>query len=262
MKETETNHSARRSVSKTLKTRLRRKSFRIASRLETFLGVPQQAERLAGPLEMLIATILSQNTNDKNSHRAYKELRARFPTWKRLAGASVQSIADAIRTGGMANQKAARIKNTLHAVKQRFGTYSLAKLRSMSNEQVIGELIVLDGVGFKTASCVLLFSLGRDVFPVDTHIHRICTRLELSGGSRHPDDTYHIMKDLAPKGRGYSFHTNLIRFGRLVCRSTHPYCGDCPLFSECRHPNKERSHRMNGKRRQDFHFMLLDNIRA
>ena len=211
---------------------------------------------------MLIATILSQNTNDKNSHRAYSQLRSRFPTWKKLAQAPARSIAEAIRSGGMGNQKSARIKRTLEAVKLRFGSHSLARLGSMSDEEVIEELTALDGVGFKTASCVLLFSLGRDVFPVDTHVHRICTRLGLADGSRNPDETYHAMRDLVPKGRGYSFHTNLIRFGRLVCRSNQPLCGDCPLFHECEYPEKQRSRTMKGKREREFNFMLLDNIRA
>jgi endonuclease III len=241
---------------------LRRKSLRIALRLEAFLGVPRQADRLPKPLEMLIATILSQNTNDKNSHRAYSELRAKFPTWKKLSEVPTRSIAETIRSGGMANQKSARIKKTLDAVRLRFGSHSLAKLRSMSDREVIAELTALDGVGFKTASCVLLFSLGRDVFPVDTHVHRICTRLGLNAGSRTPDETYHFMKKIVPPGRGYSFHTNLIRFGRLICRSNLPLCGACPLFAECRYPDKKRSRTMNGKSQRDFSFMLLDNVRA
>jgi endonuclease-3 len=242
--------------------RLRQKTLRIALRLEHFLGVPRQAKKLPGPLTMLIATILSQNTNDRNSHRAYAELKRRFPSWKKLADAPVGSIADAIRSGGMANQKSTRIRHTVRFVKRRFGSHSLKSIRRMSDDQVITELTALDGVGFKTASCVLLFSLGRDVFPVDTHVHRLCTRLGLNGLSRTPDDTYHSMKEIVPKGRGYSFHTNLIRFGRLICRSNNPLCGACPLFAACRYPEKERSRTMNMERdRPGVNFMLLDNIR-
>ncbi len=236
--------------------------MRVALRLEHFLGVPRQADQLPRPLDMLIATILSQNTNDRNSHRAYTELRRRFPSWKKLADAPIGSIADAIRSGGMANQKSIRIKQTLKTIKQRFGSHSLNSIRQMSDERVIAELTTLDGVGFKTAACVLLFSLGRDVFPVDTHVHRLCTRLGLNGGSRSPDETYHSMKQIVPRGRGYSLHTNLIRFGRLICKSTNPICGACALFSECRYAEKQHLRAMGmGKIRRDVNFMLLDNIR-
>jgi endonuclease-3 len=167
---------------------------------------------------MLIATILSQNTNDKNSHRAYSELRRLYPRWKDVAGAPLGALKAAIRTGGMADQKGRSIQEALATVHKVYGAYDLRALRKKSNERVMEELTGLRGVGFKTTSCVLLFSLGRDVFPVDTHVHRLCTRLGLAPGSRSPEATFDTMSGLVPKGKGYSFHTNMIRFGRRICR--------------------------------------------
>lgn len=242
---------------------LRAKTRRIVTILEKFLGEPRQQARLPSPLDMLIATILSQNTNDKNSHRAFTELRRRFPKWDEVAHAPLRSIKSAIKTGGMANQKAPRIKETLHAVKKRYGGYTLAPLKRKSSDEIIAELTQLNGVGFKTASCVLLFSLRRDVFPVDTHVHRICNRLGLSNGAATPEKTFEAMKSLVPKGKGYSLHTNLIRFGRKVCRSTNPACDVCPLSRDCVFEGKSRrtSSRKHQPSLADHDFMLLDNVR-
>ncbi len=147
--------------------------------LELHLGVPRQKAKRTDPLDMLIGTLLSQNTNDRNSHRAYLELRRRFPTWKKVAEAPVGAIAAAIRVGGMKNQKSSRIKALLRIVHKDYGSYRLRGIEKMKNEEVISTLAAFHGIGFKTAACVLLFSLRREVFPVDTHIHRICNRLGL-----------------------------------------------------------------------------------
>lgn len=243
-----------------LKTKVRR----VAGKLEKLLGIPRQARKLPSALDMLIATILSQNTNDKNSHRAYTKLKKTFPRWEDVAAAPVGRVKTAIRSGGMANQKSARIKEALAIVKSRYGKYDLSALRKKSDEAVIEELTTMNGVGFKTASCVLLFSMGRDVFPVDTHVHRICNRLGLASNTSTPEKTYERMKDLIPKSKAYSFHTNLIRFGRKICRSSNPACDICPLYTECSFDGKMP--RENFTRRvpstADHDFMLLDNVRA
>ncbi len=211
---------------------------------------------------MLIATILSQNTNDKNSHRAYTALRRRFPTWAKVARAQERTVRGLIRSGGMANQKAARIKETLGEVRRRHGSYSLHQLQSRPDQEIIEELTSLNGVGLKTAACVLLFSLRRDVFPVDTHVHRICNRLGLAPGCPTPEKTYIAMRSLVPRGKGYSFHTNLIRFGRRICRSSSPACDICPVYAECSYEGKKRrATKPRAPSRANHDFMVLDNVR-
>lgn len=234
---------------------------RVAAALERHLGTPRQKKLLPPPLAMLVATILSQNTSDKNSHRAYRELRRRFPGWRLVAEAHPSAVRAAIRIGGMANQKAPRIQKVLKSLRDRYGRYTLGPLRKMSDQEVIHNLTGLDGVGIKTAACVLLFSLGRDVFPVDTHVHRLCNRLGLVRHCPTPEKTFEAMRDLIPVGRGYSLHTNMIRFGRKVCRSASPACERCPLFDECVYSGKGR--RTVIPRRSsavDHEFMLLDNV--
>ncbi len=244
--------------------KLKRKVRRVAAKLEKLLGEPRQAKTLPSPLDMLIATILSQNTNDKNSHRAYSNLKKTFPRWEDVAAAQVGRVKAAIWSGGMANQKSARIRETLAAVKSKHGKYDLSALRRKSDDVVIEELTGLKGIGFKTASCVLLFSMGRDVFPVDTHVHRICNRLGLVNSSSTPEKTYERMKKLIPKGKGYSFHTNLIRFGRKICRSSNPACDICPLYKECGFDGKKPKEKLSRRipSTADHDFMLLDNVLA
>lgn len=249
-------------ASNLLLPRLRAKTLRVAKVLEKFLGVPTQSPRRPPPLDMLIATVLSQNTNDKNSYRAYTLMREAYPTWKHVVDTSWKKLAGTIRAGGMANQKSKRIQEILNDIHARYGKYDLSALKRKSNEAVMKDLTALNGVGPKTASCVLLFSLGRDIFPVDTHVHRICNRLGLVMNANTPEKTFESMRLLVPVGRGYSFHTNLIRFGRRVCRSANPACDICPLFDECAYEKKRTKGRE--KRHQshaDHDFMLLDNVK-
>jgi len=229
--------------------------------LEAHLGVPRQKTKRTEPLDMLIGTLLSQNTNDRNSHRAYIELRRRYPTWKKVAEAPVGAIASAIRVGGMKNQKSGRIKALLRTVHKDYGSYRLRGIEKMKNDEVISTLTAYHGIGFKTAACVLLFSLRREVFPVDTHIHRICNRLGLVK-TKNPDQTFEAMKSLVPTGKSYSFHTNLIRFGRTVCLAQRPRCGQCLFYDACGFSEKEKfaSGKTAVSSRRNSDFMLLDEI--
>lgn len=242
--------------------RLHGKTLRISRRLEKFLGIPVPPARKAHALEMLIATLLSQNTNDWNSHRAHLKLKERYPKWEDVLRAPNREIAAMIRVGGMANQKSSRIKKILRKVKNKYGKLDLQLLREKSDGEVFEELLSLDGVGLKTAACVLVFSLGRDVFPVDTHIHRICSRLGLTPNCKTPENTFERMKYLVPKGRAYAFHVNLIRFGREVCKARNPLCRGCPLYDDCEWGEKVRlaaTSRLTN-RGKDTNFMLLDNV--
>ncbi len=209
-----------------------RRAAKIAEILEGLLGKPSKPRSRANPLDTLIATLLSQNTNDQNSYRAWLSLKRRFPTWERVASASWRAVAKSIEVGGLKNQKAQRIQAILRSLHRERGDYHIDFLRGKPNEEIMEYLLSMKGVGTKTAACVLVFSFGRDTFPVDTHIHRICNRLGLVE-TKSADDTYKSMKDLVPRGRAYSFHVNLIRFGRQTCKARKPLCGECVLFEQC-----------------------------
>jgi len=240
-----------------------RKAVALADALEGLLGKPVQSGRHSKPLDSLIATLLSQNTNDRNSHQAWLNLRKKFPTWEKVAAAPAREIARTIEVGGLKNQKARRIKRILQRVRRDAGSFDLRFLRRRTSEEAIHYLLSMKGVGLKTAACVLVFSLGRDVFPVDTHIHRLCNRLGLVK-TKTAEQTYEEMQALVPGGRAYAFHVNLIRFGRKVCRAQNPLCGDCPLYDECAFPQKEQyaMRQSAGKKvsGRNVDFMILDHV--
>ncbi len=241
---------------------LQEKVLQVTLLLEKTLGEPKQSAKRAKPLDMLIATILSQNTNDQNSFRAFSNLKKQFPTWDAVRTAKTQAIASAIKTGGMANQKSVRIKNLLNRIYKEFGSLDMSFLKKKSNEEIFELLTSFDGVGTKTSACVLLFSLRREVFPVDTHVHRICNRLGFTPEAKTPDQTFEAMKNLVPEGKAYSLHTNLIRFGRKTCKAVNPLCGNCPLYDYCRYKDKEkyRKSTLNTSASEKTDFMLLDNV--
>ena len=200
--------------------------------LERSCGTPKPGRRRR-PLECLIETILSQNTTDVNRDKAFKNLKSVFPTWQAVSDAREREIARAIRVGGLANTKGRRIRSILRSIKDRDGSLSLNHLRKMSTEDASEELRRFKGVGEKTVNCVLLFSLGRNVFPVDTHIHRLCRRMGFVRKGATRDETHRVMAGIVPEEKMYSFHINLIRHGRSVCTARKPDCLNCPLSKLC-----------------------------
>ncbi len=214
------------------KAELRAKMKRVDAALAKVFGSPTwQTE---DPLDSLIATILSQNTNDKNSGAAYDAMRRAFPTWRDVMEAKPSALERALQPGGLAKTKAARIQCLLRALERR-GGLDLEFLRPLSDARAEEALLAFDGVGYKTARCVLMFALGRDVFPVDTHIERILKRLEIVPEGFNADACHRFVADLVPKGRALPLHLNLIHHGRAVCHARHPECGVCVLRRSCRY---------------------------
>ncbi|MFH1924809.1 MAG: endonuclease III, partial [Planctomycetota bacterium] len=182
----------------------------------------------------LIATILSQNTSDANSHGAFEELWRRFGDWDAVRRAPVARIAGAIRQAGLANRKAPRIKAILKRIHAERGELSLEFLRSMPTPEAVAYLRGLDGVGPKTAACVLLFACRKPVLPVDTHVHRVSRRLGLIAPGTDAARAHEELAPLVPASRVLEFHVQLIRHGRTRCSARNPKCEDCPLVDLCR----------------------------
>jgi endonuclease III len=199
-------------------------------RLRKRYGIPPAIHE--DPLESLIGTILSQNTSDINSGRAYESLRAAFPEWKDLAAATDDAIADAIRCGGLADAKARWIGHILRDIGEN-GEYSLDQLRGLPPQQAEEALMRYPGVGYKTARCVLLFAFNYDVFPIDTHIERILKRLGLAPETMDANAMHRALAPRVPKGRALSLHLNLIKHGRLTCHARNPECNGCCLKPRC-----------------------------
>jgi len=184
------------------------------------------------PVGGLVGTILSQHTSDVNSNRAHDELLKRFPTWDAVADANPRSIAAAIKCGGLARMKAPRIRAILREIRRKHGTVSLNHIRGMSTEEVLRELCAFDGVGIKTAACVAAFDLGRDVCPVDTHVHRVTKRLGWVPKNASAEAAFECLAQILPAGKAVAAHLALIRHGRRICRPT-PKCAECPIRRLC-----------------------------
>ncbi|MFO7630953.1 MAG: endonuclease III [Caldilinea sp.] len=186
------------------------------------------------PVDELIATILSANTNDTNSGRAYTQLKARFGNdWDAVRTAPLDAIKEAIRPAGMYNQKAPAIVATLKRIKADRGGYDLSHLAQMPADEALAYLTSLPGVGHKTASIVILFCFNGAAFPVDTHIQRISQRIGISSRRASPERIKRIWESLLPPSAFYSLHINLIRHGRQICQALTPRCDLCPLQSVC-----------------------------
>ncbi|HZA27058.1 MAG TPA: endonuclease III [Actinomycetota bacterium] len=194
---------------------------------------PLGAPRRLDPLEELVLTILSQNTNDTNRDRAYESMRRRYRTWNALSRARVGDLVETIRVGGLANRKAPRIIETLREIRAREGGFDLSWMHGASDADVRDYLTSLPGVGPKTAACVLAFSLGRAVIPVDTHVHRVATRLGLLPADTSAARAHQVLDALIPPRLRLSMHVGLIRHGRTVCRAGRPFCEDCVLHHIC-----------------------------
>lgn len=219
-------------------------------------GIPERSEIPADPVDMLIATILSQNTNDRNSFKAFQNLKGKYKSWSETARLPASSIERVVKVAGLGKQKSRAIKNVLSSLLNEKGKISLEYLKDMKDDDILVELTSFDGVGIKTASCVLQFSLRRNICPVDTHVHRTTNRIGIVKANS-PDKTFIILKENMPENIAYSLHTNLIRLGREICRPAIPVCSECPLLNVCEYEYKNFNKKSAGRENS---FMLLDNV--
>ena len=204
----------------------------IVERLSVLYGRPVWRPHGDGMTE-LVLTILSQNTSDTNSGRAFMRLVSRFPPWGGLMAAAPEEIEGEIQVGGLAPTKSGRIKAILEEVWRRTGSFELAFLREMPMAEAKGWLRSLPGVGPKTAACVLMFALGRPALPVDTHVQRVGQRLGLVPAKTGAAEAHELLEAMLDPEEVYPFHVSLIRHGRQLCRAQRPLCAECPLNDRC-----------------------------
>jgi endonuclease III len=222
----------------------RRRLRTIRDRLRAFYGRPRNEPHHA-PLDELVLTVLSQNTNDRNRDVAYARLRGRFPgrhgggspDWAAVLEAPIAEVEEAIRPGGIARVKSRRIQAMLATIAEedigKAGTLDLERLAEMPRERAIEFLERLPGVGRKTAACVLLFSFDRPELPVDTHVYRVASRLGLIRPKASFEAAHDVLLALSDPADVYELHVNLIRHGRRICTARNPRCPECPLLRLC-----------------------------
>jgi endonuclease-3 len=240
----------------------------VVERLGALYGVPAFTSRL-DPVSELVLTILSQNTADLNSERAFEALRVAFPSdgpvathrvvapdgseappegwggiglapgappdWEAVEGAEIGSLIDVIRIGGLANQKAPRIQAALRTIRERSGGYDLGFLAGLPPRAARDWLTAIPGIGRKTASIVLLFCFGMPLMPVDTHVERVSRRIGLAPPAAGPDEQHEIYAHLLEADQFYACHVLLIQHGRRTCDARRPACDRCPIAPRCRY---------------------------
>lgn len=248
----------------------RRRLALVIDLLEQHLGVPVW-DGPKDPLEILVLTILSQNTTDPNALRAYRALAAALPAegpvsrdaralpvaadgtvdkvklrlsdaakaveppaWERVAALTRTELAAIIRPAGLPDAKAGAILALLAWLRETTGSYSLAKaLQQLGTARGVEALGAIKGIGAKTIAVTMIEALGADLCPVDTHVHRIINRLGITDTGSNRDRTYTLLRDLVPPGKGFSLHHNLLTLGRTVCTAKSPRCGACVLRALC-----------------------------
>jgi len=204
--------------------------------LEGVYGLPKS--RGSSPVDLLVQTILSQNTTSANTHRAFENLKKRYPDYQALLDAPDEEVARTIRCGGLANIKTKRIKEALEVIKARAGSMNLDFLKDANPEEARNYLLTLPGVGPKTAAVVLLFAFNMPLLPVDTHVNRLSRRLGFVPEEASLEEAERILEAITPREKYCSFHVNLIRHGRAVCSARSPSCDDCVLREICPYPDR------------------------
>ncbi len=210
----------------------------IRRKLIDAFGLPEWRPSLS-PVDELVSTILSQNTNDLNRDAAFEQLKAAFPDWQAVMDAEPEAVIDAIRTAGLANQKGPRIQGALQDIARHTGgEISLDFLKEMDWDDARDWLMDIKGVGPKTAAIVLLFSMGIPAFPVDTHIYRVTGRIGIRPEALSVEKTHAFLEERIPVDYYYDLHLNLIKLGREVCGARKWHCFRCPVESLCTFDDK------------------------
>lgn len=215
----------------------------VYDRLLQEFGIPSWDKRPA--LDELILTILSQNTNDRNRDVAYAAMRKMYPTWQDVLKAPIDDLIDTLRVAGLANQKGPRIQAVLKKINEEHGALGLEFLADWPIEKVFDWLVGLKGVGPKTASIVMLFSLEMSAFPVDTHVYRVTGRLGIRPESISVEKAHEYLGELFSQQEYGPAHLNLIYLGRRICGARKPSCPNCPVNDLCLYSKKTEPQESN-----------------
>ncbi len=216
----------------------------IVRRLEEAYG-RQTRYSTKNPMDQLIATILSQRTNYADELQAFTQMRDRFPTWEAVAAVPVAELEATIQPSRFPELKAPRIQEVIRRIIADHGDTEMRFLDDMTTEAAQAYLMSLPGVGYKTSTFVLLFSLRRPVLPVDTHVHRVSTRTGILPPKTSQEKAHVLLLTMLPKDPDelLNFHKLLFKHGQQVCTFSYPRCEGCILKDICAYYNQQRSDR-------------------
>jgi len=220
--------------------------LRVCELLETTYGSPRLGNP-QDPLDDLVYIILSNKTNPKVAVTNYNRVKKRFPTWNYLLTSKPEVLRQIIKPGGLSSVKAEQIRGAISKITVDFGSSTLNKLRSMSAKDSEKYLCSLPGISKKVAKCVLMFTMGVQVLPVDSHVFRLAKRLGWTSKNR-PDQCYEELEELIPPDKRYNFHVDSIVHGRTVCRKKQPLCNGCSIKNYCKYfQNIYNKNKINSK---------------
>lgn len=211
---------------------LRRRASRIARLLEDEYGTPDLGNK-QDPLDELVFIILAQMTTSPSYSRVFDRLKASVRTWDRLAEIPLRRLRATIEDAGLSGQKGPRLKAIVKRILTDFGELSLDSLRAWDDAQVETYLTSLPGVGLKTAKCVMMYSLGRHVLPVDTHVKRLLVRVGLLPPEPLNSRLHEASERVVRPADRYSIHVNGVVHGRRTCLAARPRCASCCLKRCC-----------------------------
>ena len=184
------------------------------------------------PIELLIRTVLSQNTSDRNADRAFENLKKLIKgDFKELLNINLNVLKEAIKPAGMQNQRAKRIVELIKVIYEKYNG-DLSWIRRLPMKEARSELLKLPGVGYKTADIMLVFYGEKDVLPIDTHITRIANRIGYVKTKRYEEIRRRLEQEIE-QGKKAKAHLLLIMFGRRICKAKRPLCDKCPINKEC-----------------------------
>ncbi len=212
----------------------------VDERLHAWYGVPDWHAYLP-PVDELVCTILSQNTNDVNRDKAFVKLKESFTSWEEVRDADPEEVKEAIRIAGLANQKGPNLQAALRFISDERGEIDLDWLKGKPSKEVLAWLTQMKGVGLKTASIVMVFSLDIPAFPVDTHIYRVTGRLDLRPPKMNIEKSHYWFASSNQPERFGPLHLNIISLGRDFCHARKPNCMQCPLEDICIFSDKNLS---------------------
>jgi endonuclease III len=213
-------------------TRLRNRIVRsVCGTLKRQYGEPRLGNP-PDPLDDLIYIVLSNKTAPTTAHRIYEQLRHQFPRWEKLSSAPLSQVQRILRPAGLSRVKANHLRGAIRLIGKRLGVCDLKPLRGKPNSEIECFLIGLPGVSEKVAKCVMMYTLGAEVLPVDVHVHRVAGRLGWTSRKR-ADQCHEELESLVPPSSRYAFHVDCVTHGREVCRPHEPLCRTCCIRRSC-----------------------------